>query len=36
VRPVAYQGVPDAVLPPAVRDDNPWRIPRRVDGIMQQ
>jgi NADP-dependent aldehyde dehydrogenase len=36
VRPVAYQGVSGAALPPAVRDDNPWRIPRRVDGIMQQ
>ncbi|WP_163511747.1 aldehyde dehydrogenase (NADP(+)) [Fodinicola acaciae] len=32
LRPVAYQDVPEQFLPPAVRDDNPWRIPQRVDG----
>jgi NADP-dependent aldehyde dehydrogenase len=32
VRPVCYQDVPDALLPPPIRDDNPWRAPRRVDG----
>ena len=32
VRPVTYQSVADAVLPPAGRARNPWRIPRRVDG----
>ncbi|MDX1621807.1 MAG: aldehyde dehydrogenase (NADP(+)) [Nitriliruptorales bacterium] len=32
LRPVAYQGVPEELLPPPVRDDNPWRLPRRVDG----
>ena len=32
VRPVAYQGVPAPLLPPALRDANPWRIPQRVDG----
>lgn len=31
-RPVAYQGVPEAALPPALHDTNTWRIPRRVDG----
>lgn len=31
-RPVAYQRVPDAVLPPALREANPWHLPRRVDG----
>lgn len=31
-RPVAYQSVPDAALPPALREANPWRLPRRVDG----
>jgi NADP-dependent aldehyde dehydrogenase len=31
-RPVAYQRVPDAVLPPALREGNPWGVPRRVDG----
>ncbi|MGL5824354.1 MAG: hypothetical protein ACRCYU_05885, partial [Nocardioides sp.] len=35
-RPVAYQSVPDAALPPALRDDNPWRIPRRLDGVVTQ
>lgn len=32
VRPVAYQSVPDAWLPPAGRADNPWRVPRRING----
>ncbi|MGH1564534.1 aldehyde dehydrogenase family protein [Mumia sp. DW29H23] len=31
-RPVSYQSVPDAALPAPVREDNPWGIPRRVDG----
>ncbi len=30
-RPVAFQGVPDAVLPPALQKANPWDVPRRVD-----
>ncbi|HVU90953.1 MAG TPA: aldehyde dehydrogenase family protein [Jatrophihabitans sp.] len=33
LRPVAYQGLPDAALPPALRAANPWGIPRRVDGV---
>lgn len=33
LRPVAWQGFPDALLPPALRADNPWRAPRRVDGV---
>jgi NADP-dependent aldehyde dehydrogenase len=32
VRPVTWQGAPDHVLPPPLRADNPWGIPRRVDG----
>jgi NADP-dependent aldehyde dehydrogenase len=32
VRPVAYQGVPEPLLPPALRDANPWGIPQRIDG----
>ncbi|MHB8505526.1 MAG: aldehyde dehydrogenase family protein, partial [Acidimicrobiales bacterium] len=32
LRPVSYQSVPDALLPPALRDGNPLGIPRRVDG----
>lgn len=35
-RPVAHQNVPDAALPPALQEDNPWRLPRRVDGEMVQ
>jgi acyl-CoA reductase-like NAD-dependent aldehyde dehydrogenase len=33
VRPVAFQDVPAAALPAALRDDDPWRVPRRVDGV---
>jgi NADP-dependent aldehyde dehydrogenase len=32
-RPVAYQDVPDGALPAALREGNPWQLPRRVDGI---
>ncbi|HEV7980211.1 aldehyde dehydrogenase (NADP(+)) [Amycolatopsis sp.] len=32
LRPVAWQGFPDALLPEALRDDNPWKLPRRTDG----
>jgi NADP-dependent aldehyde dehydrogenase len=35
VRPVAYQGLPETVLPPALRTDNPWGIPRRVAGVLE-
>lgn len=31
-RPVTWQSTPQPALPPALRDDNPWRLPRRVDG----
>ncbi|WP_210479517.1 aldehyde dehydrogenase (NADP(+)) [Naasia sp. SYSU D00948] len=33
-RPVAYQSAPAAHLPPALQDDNPLGIPRRVDGVI--
>ena len=33
LRPVAYQAVPDAQLPAALREANPMDIPRRVDGV---
>ena len=33
-RPVAYQDVPDGALPPPLRESNPWKLPRRVDGIL--
>jgi len=32
MRPVAYQSLPDALLPPSLQDANPWGIARRVDG----
>jgi NADP-dependent aldehyde dehydrogenase len=35
LRPVTFQGAPDEVLPPALREDNPWRLPRRVNGVLQ-
>jgi NADP-dependent aldehyde dehydrogenase len=39
VRPVTFQSVSDAALPSAVRPvvaaDNPWRIPRRIDGVLR-
>lgn len=35
-RPVAYQDVPAALLPEAVRDDNPWGLRRRIDGAMEK
>lgn len=34
LRPVAYQNVPDALLPAALQEANPLGIPRRVDGIL--
>ncbi|WP_395638384.1 aldehyde dehydrogenase (NADP(+)) [Pseudolysinimonas sp.] len=34
LRPIVYQDAPDAVLPPALRDANPLRIPRRIDGVL--
>ena len=36
MRPVAYQGFPPAQLPPALQDENPWHISRRVDGRWQR
>ena len=34
-RPVAYQDAPEEVLHPALREANPLRVPRRVDGELQ-
>jgi NADP-dependent aldehyde dehydrogenase len=31
LRPVAYQNVPDALLPAPLRDDNPWGLSRRIN-----
>ncbi|QNP62692.1 aldehyde dehydrogenase (NADP(+)) [Streptomyces genisteinicus] len=35
LRPVAYQTTPEALLPPELHDDNPLRLPRRVDGRLE-
>jgi NADP-dependent aldehyde dehydrogenase len=35
LRPVAWQGFPNTFLPPALRDDNPWKVPQRVDGQLR-
>ena len=32
LRPVAWQGFPDPLLPPPVQESNPWQLPRRIDG----
>jgi NADP-dependent aldehyde dehydrogenase len=34
-RPVTFQSVPDAALPAALRQANPWSLPRRVDGVLE-
>ncbi|WGW11585.1 aldehyde dehydrogenase (NADP(+)) [Saxibacter everestensis] len=35
-RPVAYQNMPASLMPPAVSDQNPWGLRRRVDGEPRQ
>ncbi|MDQ1529964.1 MAG: NADP-dependent aldehyde dehydrogenase [Microbacteriaceae bacterium] len=35
LRPVSYQSTPDPLLPPPLQEANPWRIPRRVDGVLE-
>lgn len=32
LRPVAYQNIPDELLPDALREANPWQLPRLIDG----
>ena len=32
LRPVAWQGFPDELLPAPLQEANPWQLPRRVDG----
>ena len=32
LRPVAYQNFPDELLPAALREANPWSVPRLIDG----
>ncbi|CAL9383108.1 aldehyde dehydrogenase (NADP(+)) [Streptomyces sp. enrichment culture] len=35
LRPVAYQSTPHALLPEELRDDNPLKLPRRVNGALE-
>ncbi|HIT77010.1 MAG TPA: aldehyde dehydrogenase (NADP(+)) [Candidatus Avipropionibacterium avicola] len=35
-RPVSYQGLPEDLLPQAIRDENPYGLPRRVDGTLER
>lgn len=35
LRPVCYQDIPDRLLPPALRNANPYGVARRIDGAMQ-
>lgn len=35
LRPVCYQDIPDPLLPPSLRDSNPWGIPQRVNGTLR-
>ncbi|WP_455836400.1 aldehyde dehydrogenase (NADP(+)) [Pseudarthrobacter siccitolerans] len=32
LRPVAYQNLPQELLPEALQDNNPWHLNRRIDG----
>jgi alpha-ketoglutaric semialdehyde dehydrogenase len=34
LRPVCYQDIPDALLPPALKADNPLGVRRAVDGVL--
>jgi NADP-dependent aldehyde dehydrogenase len=36
LRPVVYQGAPEALLPAELRDDNPLNLPRRYNGRLQR
>jgi NADP-dependent aldehyde dehydrogenase len=35
LRPVCYQDIPDALLPPLLQASNPWNVGRRVNGAAQ-
>jgi alpha-ketoglutaric semialdehyde dehydrogenase len=35
LRPVCYQDVPDALLPPALQAANPWGLTRRMEGKLE-
>ena len=33
-RPLVYQDAPDSMLPPSLLNENPWHLPRRVNGVL--
>ncbi|MBE1574002.1 aldehyde dehydrogenase (NADP(+)) [Amycolatopsis roodepoortensis] len=35
LRPIAWQGFPDELLPEPLQENNPWDLPRRTDGKRQ-
>ena len=35
LRPVAYQNLPQELLPVPLQNSNPWRLNRRIDGVVQ-
>ena len=35
LRPVCFQNLPERLLPPALRDGNPWGVARRLDGYRE-
>ena len=35
LRPVCYQDIPDALLPAALQETNPWQLPRTVEGARE-
>jgi NADP-dependent aldehyde dehydrogenase len=35
LRPVCYQNLPDRLLPPALRESNPYNLTRRIDGVVK-
>ncbi|WP_371102137.1 aldehyde dehydrogenase (NADP(+)) [Streptomyces sp. PU_AKi4] len=36
LRPVVYQGTPEALLPAELRDSNPLGLPRRFNGVLER
>ena len=35
LRPVAYQNIPDGLLPAPLQQANPWKLTRRIDGTLK-
>ena len=35
LRPVAYQNLPDSLLPAPLQQSNPWKLTRRIDGTLK-